>query len=208
MTRAVICVSHQLGAGGPDVAAAVADRLGYRYVDEDIIVRAAREHGVTVTELRDAEHRPTFVSRLFSDYRRSQVAGQTRFGIHTDDLRAVATKDDLRALIRDAIEEIAAESRVVIVAHAASYALSGRADVLRVLVVAPERTRRHRVAEAHQLDDKHAQRALTESDSARADYLKRFYGVDRELPEHYDIVVNSDHVEPADLAAVIVTAAS
>ena len=77
---------------------------------------------------------------------------------------------------------------------------------MRVLVVASERVRRRRVGDAHELDDKQAQRAIADSDAPRADYLKRFYALDRELPEHYDLVVNSDHVDPADLATIVVSA--
>ena len=40
-----------------------------------------------------------------------------------------------------------------------------------------------------------------------ADYLKRFYGISTELPTHYDIVLNTDHVAPEEAAALILTAA-
>ncbi len=50
-------------------------------------------------------------------------------------------------------------------------------------------------------------KAIEESDKARADYLKRFYGIDRELPTHYDLVVNTD-VLTADQAAVLVVQAA
>jgi cytidylate kinase len=33
---------------------------------------------------------------------------------------------------------------------------------------------------------------VKDADAARRDYLKRFYGVDEELPTHYDLVVNTD----------------
>ena len=48
--------------------------------------------------------------------------------------------DELRNLIRMAIEETAERGNVVIVAHAASHALAGRYDVLRVLVTASAET--------------------------------------------------------------------
>lgn len=207
MARSVICISHELGAGGPDLARAVADQLDFRYVDEDVIVRAAREQGISLSELRDVERRSTFLGRLLGDQRRGQVTMYGSYGIHTDDMRPIATADALRSQIRNAIEEIAAEGRVLIVAHAASYALSGRDDVLRVLVVASDRVRARRVSDANGIDDKQARRTVAESDKARTEYLKRFYSIDHELPEHYDLVVNSDRVAPADLATVVASAA-
>jgi len=76
-----------------------------------------------------------------------------------------------------------------------------------VLVVASDRVRGTRVSDANGIDDKQARRTVAESDKARTEYLKRFYSIDRELPEHYDLVVNSDRVAPADLATVVASAA-
>ncbi len=53
MARRVICISRILGAGGPEVGQAVADRLGYRHVDEEIVQRAAESQGLSVDELAD-----------------------------------------------------------------------------------------------------------------------------------------------------------
>ena len=48
---------------------------------------------------------------------------------------------------------------------------------------------------------------LASGDANRADYLKRFYGVSRELPAHYDIALNTDRVSPEDAAALVLSAA-
>jgi DNA-binding transcriptional MocR family regulator len=97
----------------------------------------------------------------------------------------------IRELIRDAVRAAADEGNVVIVAHAASYALEGRGDVLRVLVTAPTETRVERLSA-----DGRAAKTLEESDKAREQYLKRFYGVSRELPTHDDLVVNTERLTP------------
>ncbi len=94
----------------------------------------------------------------------------------------------------------------MIVAHAASFALAGR-NVLRVLATASTQTRIERMAIARGVDEREATRLIRDDDAARADYLKRFYGVDRELPSHYDLVVNTDVLTPERAADVVVTAA-
>ena len=43
-------------------------------------------------------------------------------------------------------------------------------------------------------------RALNRSDKNRADYLKRFYGVDHEQPTDYDLTINTDHISTEDAA--------
>jgi cytidylate kinase len=87
------------------------------------------------------------------------------------------------------------------VAHAASIALAGREGILRVLVTASADTRELRLADG--LVDEETEGAVRESDAARADYLERFYGVEPELPTHYDLVVNTDVLTVERAAAAI-----
>jgi cytidylate kinase len=77
-----------------------------------------------------------------------------------------------------------------------------------VLVTASPQTRADRIGELKGLDEARAARAVKDADAGRRDYLRRFYGIDAELPIHYDLVVNTDvlSVEPA--AALITRAAS
>ena len=100
-----------------------------------------------------------------------------------------------------------ARGEVVIVSHAASHALAGNDDVLRVLVTASHDTRARRVAEAAELDDKKAAKLVADSDAQRAAYLKRFYGVGDELPTHYDMALNSDSLSIESMSALVVAAA-
>ena len=41
MKRRVVCISHNTGAGGSEIGRLVAQRLGFRYVDEDLVAHAA-----------------------------------------------------------------------------------------------------------------------------------------------------------------------
>ncbi|HTH04326.1 MAG TPA: cytidylate kinase family protein, partial [Ilumatobacteraceae bacterium] len=114
----------------------------------------------------------------------------------------------LRALIRKSIHETADQGNVVIVSHAASFALADRADILRVLVTAPTDIRIARVqVEQGGIDAKKATKVIADDDAGRARYLKDFYSVSAELPTHYDLVLNSQFMTPDSLAEVVATAA-
>ena len=43
---AIIVVSHQMGAGGPEIGMSLAQRLGYRYVNQELLLDAARRYGL------------------------------------------------------------------------------------------------------------------------------------------------------------------
>ncbi len=188
-----------------EVARGVADGLGFKLVDEEIILRAAAGAGVEPGVISDAERRRSFMSRMLDGL----ASGDTSmFGVPGGtDVTPAHLSAELRELIRSAIEETAESGEVVIVAHAASHALAARPDVLRVLVSASLETRRSRVADHEQLNEKDAARAVDSSDSARADYLKRFYGTKSESPTQYDLVLNTDRLTPDEAVATVRRAA-
>jgi len=115
--------------------------------------------------------------------------------------------EDLRVLIRAAIHEVAGAGQAVIVAHAASMALTGTTGVLRVLVTASADTRAQRLVAAQGIAAADAAAAVAASDRERRDYFQHFYGIKDELPTHYDVVVNTDVLTPAHAVAIIVSAA-
>ena len=210
MPRRVVCISRFAGAGGEDVGRRVADALGYRLVDEEILQQAAESSGVSVEELADAERRTKVIDGLL---RSLTVAGSSAAVMSPGvgaaiDYSGGADPKSLRALIQKSINETAERGDVVIVSHAASYALTGSSDVLRVLVTASPGTRADRAAQAGSLDGKKAAKLVAESDAARAAYVKRFYGVGEELSTHYDLVLNSDSLSIDTMGALVVQAAT
>jgi cytidylate kinase len=209
MPRRVVCISRFAGAGGEEVGRRVADALGYRLVDEEILQQAAESSGVSIEELADAERRTKVIDGLL---RNLTVAGSTASvmspgGGAAIDYAGGTDPKSLRGLIQRSIVETAQHGDVVIVSHAASYALTGSKDVLRVLVTASPQTRADRAAQAGSLESKQAAKAVAESDAARAAYVKRFYGVAEELSTHYDLVLNSDSL-PMDVMSDLVIRAT
>jgi cytidylate kinase len=210
MTRRVVCISRLVGAGGEVVGRRVADTLDYRLVDEEILQHAAESSGVSVEELADVEHRTKVIDGLL---RNLAIAGGAA-GLMTPgasaaiDVGPVSDPKSLRALIQKSIHETAERGDVVIVSHAASYALTDSIGVLRVLVTASPETRATRVAQEASIDDKKASKVVADSDSHRALYLRRFYGIAEERPTHYDLAVNSDALSIELMSDLIVRAAA
>jgi cytidylate kinase len=206
--RSIVCISHATGSGGSEVGRLVAEQLGYRYVDEDIVVQAAVKGGVDLDTLADEERRKSFLARALDELGRGATGEAWAVLGPMPPVGADTSSDQLRGLIRDAIEETAAEGKAVIVAHAASHAIGGREDVLRVLVTASADTRAARLRRAEQLDESAAKRAVKRTDAARADYLRRFYEVEQEQPTQYDVVLNTDQLSVEQAADLVSSAAS
>jgi cytidylate kinase len=207
--RRVVCISHATGSGGNDVGRLVAERLGFSYVDEELVARAAAKGGVEAADIADEERRKSRLARVLDEMALGSGAEAWAMGGFIPPVAgAVPTSDELRAFVRDAIEETAAKGDTVIVAHAASHAIGPREDALRVLVTASPETRASRLAKAEELDEASAARAVKDADAARLDYLRRFHDLRDELPTQYDLVVNTDLISLEQAAALISAAAT
>jgi cytidylate kinase len=203
MAAKVVCISRATHTGAEEIAAQVASELGFRYVDEEIVARAAQRRNLAPAEVATAERRKSYLRTLMSDLGEGGADV-----INYIQNSKTGTPGDVRDLIRQAITETADEGNVVIVAHAASFALARRKQVLRVLITGSEfgRVTRWSLTSGGK-SPRQAQEVIRESDSARADYLKRFYDVKHESPEHYDITLSTDALQPPAIKELILAAA-
>ena len=200
MTFQVVCISAVDGSGGEQVGPLLAERLGFRMINEEIVALAAQQAGVDSALVADAEKRKSTMARVLERLGPASAATASMGAYVTPAIDLGPGEASLRELIRATIEQVAEQGRAVIVAHAASFALKNRSDTLRVFLTASPETRMARLGE----DAKQ----LAKSDGNRADYLKRFYNVGAELPSHYDLVLNTDRLEPKAAADIIAGVAS
>jgi cytidylate kinase len=198
MACRVVCISHATGAGGEEIGRSVAERLGFLYVDDEIVARAAAKGGIGSAEVADEERRKSFAARMLEAIAHGGGEAWTMGAVGPTRFPGELGSDDVRALILEAIEQTAASGKVVIVAHAASHAVAPGPHALRVLVTGSPEARAERAGPG----------VVKDADAARRDYLKRFYGVDEELPTHYDLVVNTDVLSVEQAADLIARAGS
>jgi cytidylate kinase len=204
MSADVICISRAMLTGADAIASDVAKGMGHRIVDEEILVRAAQRRNLTPAEVASVERRKSFLASTLAEI--SEHGADVINFIASP--KAAAPTDDMRQLIRDAIMETADEGKVVIVAHAASYALARRKGVLRVLITGSEFARVNNwLPTSGGKSPREAEEIIRDSDAARANYLKRFYDVKHESPQDYDISLSIDALPPARIAELIVQAA-
>ena len=75
---AIVYISHQMGAGGPEIGMALAQRLGYRYVNQELLLDAARRYGLAEDEAFHLdESKPTLFERFDTETRHHITVLQT-----------------------------------------------------------------------------------------------------------------------------------
>jgi len=202
-----VCISRDLGAGGEEVGRLVAEQLGFRYVDEEIVARAAERGELDAGEVADAERRQPLVRRLLDAIAEGSIASPEAAAYVPEVLLDPGRRDTVGVLLREAVRETARQGDAVIVAHAGSHVLSDRSDVLRVLVTGSERARGERLEAETGKGGAEVRQLVRDAEKARAGYLKRFHDVSDEQPTHYDLVLNTDALGVQRAAGIVVAAA-
>lgn len=183
----------------------VAEELGFRYADEQIIIRAAEKAGVAPDSVAQAEHTPGLIVRILESMASAPPMEPVGWSGYV--MMSSQVSPSYEGLIQRVIRETADEGNVVIVAHGASIPLAGLSGLLRAFVTASPAVRAERLAGEANLDERQAKKTIADSDRQRLDYLRRFYDVRQELPTHYDLVVNTDVLRLPGAAQLIVSAA-
>jgi cytidylate kinase len=214
MARTVITIARSLGAGGDEIGRAVAESMDYRYVDNEIIDRAAERAGVSAESVARAERPPGLLARILDGIAVSATAESTVAFLGGEGTYVpVQTNWSPQAamsyeqLIQQVIVEVANQPNVVIVAHGAGMCLAGRAGVLRVFATASDTVRAERLEKEAGMSARDAAKAVRTSDRARSEYLWRFYAARQEKPTHYDLVLNTDTLSAAEAVQLVAAAA-
>ena len=203
MACTVVTISRTLGAGGEEIGFAAASELGFRYADEEIIIRAAEKADVSPETVAAVEHTPGLVTRILDAMARTppDAAG---YGVYPQ--ATGESRDAYQGLIERVVRETAAEGGVVIVAHAAGVPLTGMKGLLRAFVTAPREVRIARLVREGTTEAQ-AGKAVEGSDRQRREYLRHFYDVREELPTHDDLVLNTEVFSIPAAAKLLVAAA-
>lgn len=172
---AIVTVSHVMGSGGAEIGAALAERLGYRYVDQDMITQAAHQYGVGEEKLTQLdETKPS----LFE-----------RFDVETRQYITV---------LQSALLDVAEQDNVVLMGRGGQVLLRGVAHVLRVRLTAPLDMRVKRVMKkmagqmGETVDVRTAAEMVRRNDHEKYGRMRYLYDVDWCDPALYDVVVNTE----------------
>ena len=182
---AVITISRQLGSLGTTLGRQIAARLGYRLVHRELINQAARLAGAP-------------------DMALATIDELGLLGREPDEARQQAYLQAVQMVI----EKQARQGNVIIVGRAGQSILQDHPQVLHLRVVASLEIRIQRIVDAHGVSRQAARAQIEDSDSYRADYLQRFYGINWDDPTLYHLIINTGHITLVIAAKVVCAAIS
>jgi cytidylate kinase len=169
---AVITISRGTFSGGKMLAECLAETLGYRCVDRDVIVERAAVSGISHQELRDTlEKPPGFLDRF-----------QHKKYIYL-------------TLIQAALSEEVRTGKAVYHGNAGHLLLGGGAPILRTRIIAPLEFRIKMARERLKFGRDEAIAYILKMDQDRRQWTQFLYGVDWGDPSLYDLVINLEYLD-------------
>ena len=159
MEKRIITISREFGSGGRTIGKLVAEHLGIRCYDAELIQKLAAESGFDENYVKEAgEYTPGgFLASAFTD---------RSFGPTNEDL--------LWKLQYQIIRELAEKEPCVIVGRCGNYALRSRNDVIDLFICANMEDRIHRIMERYHFSEKDAINAIHSTDKRRKHYYENY----------------------------------
>ena len=194
----VITIARQFGSGGSEIGYRVAQELGIKYYDKDIIVQAAKESGMCEQVIEQEDEKATG-SFLYSMVLAPHTAA-SHFLNWTED----SLNDRIYKAQANVIRKAASEESCVIIGRCADYLLWDEANVLRLFIQADLDDRMARIAEEGGLSLKKAEEIIKKKDKTRSNYYN-FHTNNRWTDlTNYDLCINVSKVGGIDNAVKMI----
>lgn len=172
----VLTISRELGSQGGDIAAQVAQLLGYPLMDKQQIGKLLLEYGYPD----------------FGEVYNTPLSFWDRF-----DLRREERRESMVEMLNRVILALAQHGNIVLLGRGGYAVLAGYADVFNVRIQAPLALRIERVMAQQNLSD-HEQAAavVTDSDKVQTTFLDWFYRIPWDTIRAFDLVIDTGKVAP------------
>ena len=179
MKHMVITIGCEYGARGNAVGRKVAEDLGIRFYDRELVDAIIDEVGVPKDIMEKVEEGVTIAGKGVQGQERgnfSKYADLTERAIHVQ---------------KQIIRKLADRESCVIIGRSADYILKDREDVLRIFIYSPNEVRIKNVMESHNLSEPDAKLLISEKDKR---YHKRHLaltGSNRGDRHNRDLLIDS-----------------
>lgn len=185
MTKRIITISREFGSGGRTIGRLVAERLGYKFYDGEIIDEVVKSSGLAreIVEKYDeyATHKNSFLYSIAIN------AGG-------DNYNGLSFANRVQIAQGNVIKKIAEEGNCVIIGRGADYVLRDREDCLNVFIYADTEFKAKRVIENYGETNVKIEERLRDKDARRRVFYRSFAMREWGEYKNYDLMLDSSVV--------------
>ena len=184
--RLIVTIGRQTGSGGKKIGMRLAEKLGVKCYDKELLDHAAKESGLCkeIFEAND-ENKVKTSSFLYS------LVMDAHSGYSTSLMSEMPLNQKVFLSQFDAIKKAAEEGPCIFVGRCADYALELDENLLSVFIYANMETRIRRIAKLYDLTNAKARDKITKIDKSRASYYNHYTSKKWGDINSYDLSVNS-----------------
>ena len=176
MKKTIITIEREYGSGGRGIGKKIAEKLGIKYYDGELLSLVAKESGYTEEFIKQNDQKRT-QSLLYHLYIGSQI-------LPASDMIFIAQSRVIKDLYN--------KESCVIVGRCADYVLRDCDNVIKVFIHAPLESRMERVKSGYGEKAENYKAYVQKKDKSRIAYFNYFADDSWGRADAYDITVNSD----------------
>ena len=186
--KTIITISRQFGSGGKEIAEILAEKMGVRCYDRQILYLAAEKMGDTEVDIE---------SILESAYRTpdSSIGSMGTYGFEAVPYYNKMFREQAKAILK-----IAEKGSAVFLGRCADAVLRGHPDCFSFFIYADEEFRRERAGTHY---GSQSLKELEKVNKTRERYYNYYTGQKWGDPQNYDLMINTSRFSP-DAAAELI----
>ena len=194
--RTVITIGREFGSGGHEIGMKLAEKLGIKCYDKELLELAAKESGLCEELFASQDEKPT------NSFLYSLVMDTYSLG-YTNSYVDMPINHKVFLAQFDAIKKLAERESCVIVGRCADYALEEFDNVLSVFIHADMDARIRRIARIYDLTDAKAKDLIKKTDKRRSSYYNYYTCKKWGDSRSYDLTLNTSKITPEACVDII-----
>ena len=183
--KTIITIGRQFGSGGKEIGEKLAQKLGIKCYDKELLSLAAKESGICEEMIKIHDERPT------SSFLYNLVMDTYSFGYNASSFSNMPISHKVFLAQFDTIKKIADEGPCVIVGRCADYALSEYNNCLSIFIHAKEDAKINRIMDKYELTSQKAKELMNKKDKQRQSYYNYYSSNKWGRSESYDLSIDS-----------------
>ena len=195
--KSVITISREYGSGGKAIGKMVAEKLGYKFYDSDIIEKVVKSSGLAKEIVEKYDEYATHKNSLLYNI---AISAASNFN-------GLSIANQVQIAQINVIKQIAEEGNCVIIGRGADYILRDREDCLHVFIRADISFKAKRVLDIYGETDKKIELRLDDMDVRRRVFYRSFAMREWGVIENYNMMLDSGTIGLEKCAEIICTAA-
>jgi cytidylate kinase len=183
---AIITISRQFGAGGVTLGKQLSEKLGYTFIDHEVIEMIAEKSNISTQGVESFEKETSGKLKKFI----SDLAPKQFIDFLLEDNFEYLDEKLYVEMIKNIYTNAAKEDNAVIIGRGSQYILRDAPNAYHILLIADKDYRVDFMAKSYGLTHSQAETLVTRQGKRRR-YLHRLVGIsDFDNPEHYHMVMN------------------